>query len=89
MSTRGLAEFANSIRCYSDPTTRNIVIYSDRPSKVTGQPCIHIEFRYKSAAFCRTRGVYGVTTRSVQNRTLSPTGAVRGDNAETVGWLTP
>jgi hypothetical protein len=38
-------------------TARNLATYGDKPSKVTGGPCCHIELRYRGADACRTRGV--------------------------------
>jgi hypothetical protein len=38
-------------------TARNIVIYGDKPSKVTGGDCCHVELRYDRAAACKARGV--------------------------------
>ena len=32
---------------------RNLAIYSDRPSKLTGEPCCHIELRLRGAQTCR------------------------------------
>ena len=37
-------------------TTRNIVVYSDRASKITGDPCCHIEFR-TGRRMCREYGM--------------------------------
>jgi hypothetical protein len=37
------------------PTTRNLAVYSDRPSKVTGTPCCHVEHRRCFADACRRR----------------------------------
>lgn len=37
---------------------RNIVTYADKPSKVNGQPCCHIDFRFHSANSVRLLGVY-------------------------------
>ena len=32
--------------------------YSHRPSKITGEPCLHLEARYRGVAACRRAGVY-------------------------------
>ncbi len=46
---------SGSVRYFArDPwTNRNLAIYSDRPSKITGGPCLHIEMRIRNAAACR------------------------------------
>lgn len=36
---------------------RNIVIYGDRSSKVTGRPCVHIELRLKGAETIKALGL--------------------------------
>lgn len=36
---------------------RNVVVYSDRPSKVNGRHCVHIEWRAKGAARLRDLGI--------------------------------
>lgn len=36
---------------------RSVVVYSDRVSKVTGKPCVHIETRFATAAACRRAGL--------------------------------
>jgi hypothetical protein len=36
---------------------RNYAAYGDKPSKVTGEPCSHIEFRFNGARACQMRGV--------------------------------
>jgi hypothetical protein len=36
---------------------RNYAIYGDKPSKVTGEPCSHIEFRFIGTRACQMRGV--------------------------------
>ena len=37
-------------------TRRNVAVYLS-PSKIMGQPAVHLEMRYSSAAACRRRGV--------------------------------
>lgn len=43
---------------YSRPATkaRNYSHYSDKPSKVTGQPCAHLELRFRTVRKCREQG---------------------------------
>lgn len=41
-------------------TSRNIAVYSDRPSKTSGQPCVHVEFRFCGALSCQRIGVYSL-----------------------------
>jgi hypothetical protein len=36
---------------------RNYAVYGDRPSKVTSEPCCHIEFRFIGTRACQMRGV--------------------------------
>ena len=36
---------------------RNYAVYGDKPSKVTGEPCCHIEFRFIGTRACQMRGV--------------------------------
>src|SRR5579863_3280776 len=38
-------------------TSRNVAIYSDKPSKITGGHCTHVELRYWHAASCRRIGI--------------------------------
>jgi len=38
--------------------TRNVVVYSDRPSKMLHQPCVHVEFRMRSTQL-RKLGISG------------------------------
>jgi hypothetical protein len=38
-------------------STRNLVVYSDQPSKATGTHCCHVEHRTVTAAACRCRGL--------------------------------
>ena len=40
---------------------RNIAIYSDRPSKVTGEPCSHVEMRFFSASQVRKLGAISLS----------------------------
>ncbi len=42
-------------------TARNIVLYSDRPSKLSDRPCCHLEFRLASRNSCKSFGVYQAT----------------------------
>ncbi|WP_349365818.1 MAG: hypothetical protein ABL311_13925 [Nitratireductor rhodophyticola] len=44
---------------YSRPASkrRNVVFYSDRPSKITGDPCAHLEFRFNTLRKCREKGL--------------------------------
>jgi hypothetical protein len=39
---------------------RNVALYADRPSKVTGEPAVHVEFRYTGTAACKRRGIYHI-----------------------------
>jgi hypothetical protein len=48
---------ATSYAAHKRRTTRNFVVYGDRPSKVTDGPCCHIEFRFNGAGACGARGV--------------------------------
>lgn len=43
---------------YSAPAhrARNVVIYSDKPSKITGDACAHLELRFRSVRKCREKG---------------------------------
>lgn len=52
-----LVRGATSYASHERRTARSFVIYGDRPSKVTKEPCCHIEFRYNGADSCRARGV--------------------------------
>lgn len=36
---------------------RNIALYGDRPSKINGQPCCHLEFRFTGAQACKRAGL--------------------------------
>jgi hypothetical protein len=38
-------------------TARNLVQYSDMPSKITGSPCCHLELRLMGAEACRRAGI--------------------------------
>jgi len=35
-------------------------MYSDRPSKVTRQPCVHVEWRLKGKSIVESQGIYDV-----------------------------
>ena len=39
---------------------KSTVTYSDRPSRITGQPCLHAEFRVKGVGVCRAGGFEAV-----------------------------
>ena len=41
-------------------TSRNIVLYSDRPSKIDGRPAVHLEVRLKGAGTLRRYGLADV-----------------------------
>jgi len=38
-------------------TARNFALYADRPSKMTGEPCAHLELRIRRAAACRRASI--------------------------------
>lgn len=38
-------------------TARNLVQYHDKPSKITHEPCLHLELRLKGAEACRRAGI--------------------------------
>ena len=54
---------SRSVRYFArDPwTNRNLAIYSDRPSKITGGPCLHIEMRIRNADACRRYKVSSIS----------------------------
>ena len=45
---------------YSGQRRANLrfVWYSDRISKITAEPCLHVESRYRGIAACRRAGIY-------------------------------
>ncbi len=50
--------FGNTRYWANNPmTARNLAVYSDRPSKVTGAACCHIEHRTCTGEACRRRGL--------------------------------
>ena len=55
---RRMAVYSGTTYLAQDRTTaRNLVQYCDKPSKVTGGPCCHLEVRLKSASTCRRAGI--------------------------------
>lgn len=44
----------SSQRCWR---TKQLVTYADLPSKVTGQPCLHVEYRIRGAKLARSTGI--------------------------------
>lgn len=55
--TRKQCRFEGTLYFGSSWSRRNIAIYSDRPSKITGQPCVHIELRYCRSGSCSRIGL--------------------------------
>jgi hypothetical protein len=52
-----LSEFSATTYYAETWKRRNIVLYSDKPSKITGEAALHLEFRWFGAESCRNIGV--------------------------------
>jgi hypothetical protein len=52
----------DNVTLYTGPRTAPnvIVVYADRPSKATGDPCLHLEWRAKGAAALRSAGIHAI-----------------------------
>lgn len=52
-------------------TTRNTVVYADKPARHTWHPCCHLELRLYGAAACRRRGLNNAgALRTVDHRAI-------------------
>jgi hypothetical protein len=40
--------------------TRNLVLYADKPSKITGEPCVHLELRFYNSDTIRRQGIRSI-----------------------------
>lgn len=39
-------------------SNRDMLVYSDKPSKITGHPCVHLELKFYRAQSCKRANVY-------------------------------
>jgi hypothetical protein len=56
-SPSGVKRFKSTVYYARASARNNIVIYSDKPSKIDGRPCCHIEWRIGRGAAVRAAGV--------------------------------